>query len=71
MLSYGIAFANAREKHIQQIKDCGKYIIDHAEEIYGDFEIPVSLRITVNMEPKGFPTINAERTFYSPDLFRG
>lgn len=54
-----------RDKRIQQIKDCGQTIIDKAEEIYGDFECPTSLRIIITMESNEVPTINVDRQFYS------
>lgn len=58
-----------RAMRIQQIKDCGQTIIDHAEGIYGEYACPTSLKVTINMDVNSVPTITVERAFY-PDKIR-
>ena len=60
-----------REERIQQIKDCGQTIIDKAESIYGDYGIPTSLTVTIEMSPGEFPVITVNRGFYSEVMLKG
>ena len=60
-----------REERIQQIKDCGQTIIDKAESIYGDYDFPTSLTVTIEMPISGFPTITVKREFYSEVMLKG
>jgi hypothetical protein len=60
-----------REERIQQIKDCGQTIIDKAESIYGDYDFPTSLTVTIEMSMREFPTITVKREFYSKVMLEG
>lgn len=63
---------NSREDFIQNIKDCGRSLIDNAEEIYGNYEYPSGLTITCYITEgdgrSSIPKIMIERGFY-PEKF--
>ena len=54
-----------RAERIQQIKDCGQSIVDKAESIYGDYDCPTSLKVTITMNVNELPTITVNREFCS------
>ena len=54
-----------REDRIQQIKDCGQSIVDHAESIYGDYPCSTSLTVVIAMDVNKPPVITVNREFYS------
>ena len=59
-----------KEDRIEQIKTFAQGIIDNAEKIYGNFEYPQSLRIIIEINPKEFPTLTAERSFVPESVFK-
>ena len=46
-----------REDQVQQIKDCGQSIVDHAESIYGDYLCSASLTVVITMDVNEPPVI--------------
>ena len=60
---------NIREEMIQRIKDCGKYLIDNAETIFGEEKYLKELYVTCNFFDRSEPpyiTINKD---VIPDSF--
>lgn len=52
------------QKMIEQIRAVGQSLIDNAERIYNTFEFSCGTKITVELTPKGAPTIKVEKEFY-------
>ncbi len=58
----------SREERIEQIKACGQAIIDNAEQIYGNFEYPQDLIITVTVGTDRIPTLEYKREFLTQGI---
>ena len=56
---------NWKEEIIQNIKDCGQSLIDHAENIVGNYKYPSNFTITCYVsERDATPYISVDTNFY-------
>ena len=59
-----------REQRIEQIKACGQAIIDNAEQIYGNYEYPQNLTVTVTICSNEAPALTYERSFMTDGILK-
>ena len=58
-----------REEFIQQIKDCGKSIIDNAEQIYGNYKYSCGKTIIeITIEKDSATVIEVRKQFYPEQM---
>lgn len=58
-----------REERVQQLKDCGRFLIEKAETLYGEYLSQESLRIVIEMKRLELePKMTVERNIV-PDTF--
>lgn len=62
---------NTREGFVLAIKDCGQYIIDHAEGILGEYPGAqlCSLDITASFRFDSLPSVSVTRDHIAPPAF--
>ena len=59
-----------RKERVEQIKACGQAIVDNAEQIYGNYDYPQELTITVTIKPSEVPSLTYERSFMTDGMIR-
>lgn len=57
-----------REERVQQIKDCGRFLIEKAETLYGEYRCRGSLRIVIELGTDSKSKMTVERNIV-PDTF--
>lgn len=57
-----------REERVQQIRDCGQFLIEKAETLYGEYRCRGSLRIVIELGTNTQPKMTVERSIV-PDTF--
>lgn len=57
-----------REERVQQIRDCGQFLIEKAETLYGEYRCRRSLRIVIELGTNTQPKMTVERSIV-PDTF--
>ena len=57
-----------RGERVQQIKDCGQFLIEKAETLYGEYRCRGSLRIVIELGTDTQPKMTVERSIV-PDTF--
>lgn len=67
----GFRDLKTREGFVLAIKDCGQYIIDHAENILGEYPgaLLSSLDITASIGFDCVPTVSVKREHIAPPTF--
>lgn len=57
-----------REERVQQLKDCGRFLIEKAETLCGEYLSQESLRIVIELGGSSQPKMTVERNIV-PDTF--